>query len=303
MNESIIATIPATVADVESDAPAISWGAVFAGAFVAFAVSIALLTLGSGLGFSSISPWPNTGVSVSTFGVAAAIWLVLVQWLASASGGYIAGRLRTKWTGVHTDEVYFRDTAHGFVAWAVATAAMAALLSSGVTSAISRTAQAAATVTSGAAQGIVQTAIQPGNNVESLGYFTDYLFRPAPGAPAPATGATTPAPDPRIESTRILTFGLTNGEISPTDHDYLVQLVSARTGLSQADAAKRVDEVVGQVKAAADKAKQAADAARKTAATFSYYLFFSFVVGAFIACVGAAIAGRAREHAEARLRP
>jgi hypothetical protein len=302
MNEPSTITL-ATVGE-ESDSPAISWGAVLAGAFVAFAVSIVLFTLGSGLGFSSISPWPNTGVSATTFGAAAAIWLILVQWIAAAFGGYIAGRLRTKWTGVHTDEVYFRDTAHGFVPWAVATAAMAALLSSGIASTASRTAQVAATVASGAAEGATQAASQNGGNAgtEALGYYADYLFRPAPGTP-PAGGAAGPGPDPRAESVRILTVDLASGEVPQADHDYLVQLVAAPTGLSQADAAKRVDDVIGQAKAAADKAKQAADSARKAAATFSYFLFFSLVVGAFIACVGAAIAGHARENAEARLRP
>jgi hypothetical protein len=303
MGDSSVATIAAALGDDESDAPAISWGAVFAGAFVAFAVSITLFTLGSGLGLSSISPWPNSGLSATAFGSAAAAWLILVQWLASGVGGYIAGRLRTKWTGVHTDEVYFRDTAHGFVAWAVGTAAMAALLSLGVGSTVGRTTQAVASVASGAAQGATQGAIQSSGNAgaDSLSYFTDSLFRPAPGAATPAAPAG--APDPRAETGRILAVDFANGGLTPADHDYLVQLVSAHTGLSQADAAKRVDDVVGQVKAAADKARQAADTARKAAATFSYFLFFSLVVGAFIACVGAAIAGRAREHAEARLRP
>jgi hypothetical protein len=100
---------------------AASWPAIFAGAVVAVAVSLVLLALGSGLGFAAISPWPGHGASATTFTVTAAIWLIVTQWLSAALGGYIAGRLRTKWVGTHTHEVFFRDTAHGFVTWSLAT--------------------------------------------------------------------------------------------------------------------------------------------------------------------------------------
>jgi hypothetical protein len=305
MTDQAALTITALEEDEESSVPAVSWGAIFAGAFVGLGVSVALFTLGSGLGFSAISPWPNTGVSGTTFGVSAAVWLILVQWVAAAFAGYIAARLRTKWTGVHTDEVFFRDTAHGFVAWAVGTAAMAALLSVGIASAVGGATQAVAHVAAGAAQGATQATAQAAGNggADQLGYFTDTLFRAPPGAAAPAAPAGGAAgPDPRAESGRILTVDLLRGDIPQADHDYLVQLVAARTGLSQADAQKRVDDVIAQAKAAADKVKQAADAARKAAATFAIFLFFSFLIGAFIASVAAAIGGRAREAAEMRVR-
>ena len=102
---------------------AVSWGAIVAGAAAAAALSLILLILGVGLGLSSVSPWASDGVGATTFGVTTILWLTLTQSLALAMGGYLAGRLRTKWTGVHTDEVYFRDTAHGFLAWAGASMA------------------------------------------------------------------------------------------------------------------------------------------------------------------------------------
>jgi hypothetical protein len=120
----------------ESAVSAVSWAAIIAGAFAIVAVGLILLALGSGLGLSSVSPWPNSGPSATTFGALAAVWLIIVQWVSAALGGYITGRLRTKWVGVHTDEVYFRDTAHGFLAWAVAAVIMAAALSSAATSAV-----------------------------------------------------------------------------------------------------------------------------------------------------------------------
>ncbi len=118
-------------AAVESSVAAVSWPAIFAGAFVAAAVSILLVALGSGLGIAAVAPWPAREPSPTTFAVSTGIWLIVVQWLAAAMGGYVAGRLRTKWVGVHTHEVFFRDTAHGFVTWAVATVFVAAIAIAG----------------------------------------------------------------------------------------------------------------------------------------------------------------------------
>ena len=108
----------------------VSWSAILAGAAAAAALSLILLVLGTGLGLSSMSPWSNQGASASAVGVSTILWLTFTQLAASGMGGYLAGRLRTKWASVHTDEVYFRDTAHGFLAWAVATIVTAAALSS-----------------------------------------------------------------------------------------------------------------------------------------------------------------------------
>ena len=47
--------------------------------------------------------------------------------------------------------------------------------------------------------------------------------------------------------------------------------------------------------AAADKAKQAAEAARKATAKASFYLFFSMLIGAFIASVAGVMGGRQRD--------
>jgi hypothetical protein len=105
----------------EANRSAVSWAAVIAGAVVTAAASLILLALASGLGFTLISPWPGAGISVTTFTVTTAIGLIVVQWLASALGGYLTGRLRTKWVGTHTHEVFFRDTAHGLLMWALAT--------------------------------------------------------------------------------------------------------------------------------------------------------------------------------------
>ena len=132
--------------------PAASWGAIFAGAVVAVATSLILLILGAGLGFAAISPWPGQGVAASTFTVTSAIWLIVTQWISAAMGGYITGRLRHRWLATHTHEVFFRDTAHGLVTWAVATIAVAAVAAGSLTSiagGATRSAAGAATASAG----------------------------------------------------------------------------------------------------------------------------------------------------------
>ena len=103
-----------TVVDVQFSG--VSWPAITAGAVATAALSLLLLAFGAGIGLSSVSPWAGSGVSATTFKVGSGIYLVIVAVMASSIGGYLAARLRTKWTGLHTNEVYFRDTAHGLLA-------------------------------------------------------------------------------------------------------------------------------------------------------------------------------------------
>ena len=107
------------------------WGAIIGGALGAIAVSIILFTAGSGFGISTVEPWSFANQAPETFAIGTGIWLIVMQWLSSGFGGYLAGRLREKWTGARTDEVLFRDTAHGLLAWALATVIVAALFTLG----------------------------------------------------------------------------------------------------------------------------------------------------------------------------
>src|SRR3954469_20926757 len=152
---------------------AVSWGAVIAGAVGAAALSLVLFLLGTGLGLAAVSPWSRDGISGTTAGVSTIVWITVVQLLASALGGYLAGRLRTRWVTVHTDEVFFRDTAHGFLAWAVSTLLMATLLSSAAGTALSSglkaggaVAKSAATL-AGAGAGAAGAAAAGGGNSEN----------------------------------------------------------------------------------------------------------------------------------------
>jgi hypothetical protein len=238
---------------------AVSWGAVIAGATGAAALSLVLFLLGTGLGLAAVSPWANDGISGSTAGVSTIVWVTVVQLLASVLGGYLAGRLRTRWVTVHTDEVFFRDTAHGFLAWAVATLLMATLLSSAIAGAIST-----------------------GFKAAPLGYFVDTLLREAPNHPV------SDGPDRTPEVTRIVTNALASGELSAPDRQYLGELVTANTGLAPAEAEQRVTEIF-------TNAKKAADDARKASAALALWLVVSLFVGAFVASFSATLGGRLRD--------
>jgi hypothetical protein len=282
---------------------AVSWASIAAGAVTASAVSLPLLALGAGLGLSSISPWTDTGLSASTFKVAAGIYLVIVAVMSSAIGGYLAARLRTKWIDVHTNEVFFRDTAHGFIAWAFAVLISAGLLGAATTHLLGGAASMA-----GAAAG--QAATNPAQ------VYVDRLFRreaPAAANPAPANpasapanaasapaGAAAPAPaggtaDARSSAAargEVLRLWTTSyaaaGGLSSSDRTYVAQLVAAQTGMSQADAEKRVDDVVAQ-------AKTAADEARRGAAKLAFWMTAALLFGAFAASLAAVEGGQLRD--------
>jgi hypothetical protein len=269
---------------LEASTSAVSWSAIFVGAVIACAASLILLAVGSALGFASASPWPGSGASVTTFTVMTAIWLIVVQWVASGIGGYLTGRLRTKWVRTHTHEVFFRDTAHGFATWALATLIGTAVLASAVGSVMSAGASAASTIVGGAAESAADAA---SSSVSA--YDVDTLFRSA------RIEESSEAADPRAQTTRILAKSVTSGELPAADRAYLAELIAARTGIPNEEAQKRVDEAVAQIRMAEVKAREAADAARKAAAQASLYTALSLLIGAFIASAAAALGGRQRD--------
>ncbi len=272
----------------ESLASGVSWAAVAAGAFVAAALAVILLALGSGLGLSSISPWANSGASASALGAATIIWLIAMQAIASGMGGYIAGRLRTKWVNVHTDEVFFRDTAHGFLVWAVALVLSASLLASAATSILGSAVQAGATGLSMGAAAAVRSGGRSADT-DTNAYYVDSLFRSDSAQAAGSDAATTP------EIERIFGRGLGPTALSDGDRAYLAKKVAARTGLSTTEAQKRVDDTIAQARLAEAEARRAADVARKAAAHSLLWIFLSLLIGAFCASYAATLGGRQRD--------
>ena len=269
--------LPATGAGLR--VPAVAWGAIIAGGFVAAAFTLLLLALGTGLGLTAVSPWrasPEiTSTRAATF---AGIYMAVTAIMASALGGYITGRFRTAWLDATTDEVFFRDTAHGLLSWAFATVMGAILLTS------------AATILAGAATGGATAAavqrpegsVVPGVAPAIAMPILDRLFRPEYAALTGGTGQRSAgvfaggrdlAVDREVAARLIL-----SGDTS--DRQYLAQMVAARTGVDAAEADRRV--------AAADTSlRMAADTARKVAMQLSLWLVASLLLGALAACLTA----------------
>ena len=265
--------------EIDPTQPGVSWAAIAAGAVAAAALSLLLVAFGAGLGLSAVSPWSDSGVSASTFSIGTGIYLCIVAVMSSAIGGYLAGRMRTKITGLHTNEVFFRDTAHGFLAWAFATLISATALAS-----------ATAYLANGALAGLSGQSAQA---VDPAQIYVDKLFRTS--TPAAHNGATVNADNTAAQnntSAEILRLWRSDfrkdADIPSSDRTYLAQVVAARTGISQADAEKRVDQVVAE-------AKTDADNARRAAAHLSFWLTAALLFGAFSASLAAAEGGALRD--------
>jgi hypothetical protein len=264
---------PAQVADiVEPSVPGVSWAAVLAGAAASCALTLVLLTFGMGMGFSVVSPWGNSGVSATTFKIGTGLYFVVMAMISSSVGGYLAGRLRTKWVGIQSTEVLFRDTAHGFLAWAVASVLGAVLLASPASSLIG-----------GTLSGATQVAANSAQSSPMDGYVDTLLRSDNPSA----QGQQNPS-DARAEMVRLFTTSFRNGDLKPADKTYVVKVVSARTGLSEADAEKRITDVTTLVKADLDSA-------RKAAMQIAMWLTLSLFIGAFSASLAATEGGGLRD--------
>jgi hypothetical protein len=292
---------------MQIQASAVSWGAIGAGATATAALALILLMLGTGLGLSSVSPWAYNGVSATTFGVSTILWLTFTQLVASGMGGYLAGRLRTKWVAVHTDEVYFRDTAHGFLAWAVASLMTAALLTSVIGSIVSGGIQAGGIAAAAAGGSEMAKSNSDGG---PMGYFVDSLFRkdinlavteslPARNGSMLGDPQEPTAAESASEVTRIFMNTISTGPLPEEDIRYVGQMVTQRTGLTQLDAEKRVIDTYTRVQTklrdAETVARNAADKGRKASAYAALWLFISLLIGAFVASFAATYGGQQRD--------
>jgi hypothetical protein len=252
----------------------VSWPSIVAGAVAACAMSLVLLAFGTGLGLSVVSPWSGSGISATSFKITTGLYLIVIAMIASSIGGYLAGRLRAGWNGVHPNEVYFRDTAHGFIAWALASVLSAAVLASPATSLIG-----------GAAAGVSQGAVSATQSSGPMDGYVDTLLR---GDPAAQTPSANPA-ESRSEITRLFVRSFRNGsELKGPDRDYTSKVVAARTGLNQQDAEKRVNDTVMQIKADVD-------ATRKATAALAFWITASLLLGAFCASLAATEGGGLRD--------
>ena len=314
--------LPSGIPDHDMPVSAVSWGAIFAGAAGAASLSLILLMLGVGLGLSSVSPWMSSGMGMKALGVSTIVWIIFTQLTAAALGGYIAGRMRTRWQNVPVDEVHFRDTAHGFLTWSVATLFTAALLTSTISAVLGGTAATTLSALSSPLSNPVKHGVED-LATGGIRYQLDKLFRTtSTGFDASRTvnpnDAAVPMPTP-IRTQRMLDrenklaiaevgriFAHTqskdagaNTELSKDDLTYVTSLVERQTGLSFSDAENRVinSYAFGLAQAAEFEtaAKLIADKTRKSATHASLWLFISLLIGAFIASLSATLGAKHRD--------
>lgn len=321
--DGVISTQP------ENDS-AVAWCAVFAGAVASAALSLILLLLGTGFGLTLVSPWSSEGISSTSFGVSSIVGITLISLVASAIGGYIAGRMRTRWINTPNDEVYFRDTAHGFLSWAVATLGTAALLTSVISGIMGSGIKTSGAIAGGAA-GIAASGVSAAlmtdksDSNTTLTYMLDDLLRKQPDAAATHSrqqplamensvdGSLTSEPvqqisnntpamhkdSPKAELMRIFVYAIATDSLPQQDVKYAGQLVAQETGIDQPTAEKRVTDNFTLLRQKLDEAETAAlaaaDKARELSAYASLWLFISLLSGAFIASLMAVYGGRQRD--------
>jgi hypothetical protein len=267
--------------------PYVDWGAIIAGAILASAVAFVLLTFGSATGLTLTSPFKGEGLPGTALAVAIAIWVLVVQIFSFIAGGYLAGRLRRRIPDATESEAELRDAWHGLLVWALGTL-IGAYLAASALSGVARGGAEAARV-AGSSAVASSTPGAPGavaNASDPLGYVADQLLRSD-------TYAVTADPEAsRAEVVRILAAGAVSGEVPADDKAYIAQLVAARTGLSQSDAEKRVNEVIAKADAAV---RTAAEKARRTGVLLAFLTAASLLAAAAAAWWAARSGGRHRD--------
>jgi hypothetical protein len=289
---------------VATDMPSgryVEWGPIIVGTLGALAMMIVLMTFGGALGLSVTSAQPYAGLSAKGLAVLAGTYIALVHVASFATGGYLAGRMRTPWVTNDTVERNFRDGGHGFGVWALGVVVGAALALSGVSGVVKAVTGATTAVASAGTAGAAANPQTPAalQQISMLptDYAVDRLLAPGPagGAPPAAGLATASRADLAAPIARAFSANLNNPQLDARDRVWLASLVGQRTGLPQAEAEKRVDEAFTELKAAEQKARDAADKARKATLIAGFLAAATMAIGAAAACAGAALGARHRD--------
>jgi hypothetical protein len=245
----------------------ISWSPIIVGALTAAAVSSILIAFGTavGLGVSSASPtWRDASVALWLL---SGIFLILQALVSFCCGGYLAGRMRSPHGPMTADEVERRDGWHGVASWALAVV-LGAFIATAFTMAADR-----------------QTALTaPASTSEpsALSYEIDHLFRAGRRLP---NAELEPI---RAEAGRILLTSSSHSGVTTDDRSYLVQVVTAVTGLTGPDAERRVDTTIAN-------AKKAIARTRASTVILAFSAATSLLLGAIAAWAGAEAGGRYRD--------
>jgi len=282
----------------------VEWGAIVAGAVTAAAISFVLLTFGSAIGLSAVSPWPNSGIPWWLLAIIGALWFLIVQTGSYALGGYFAGRMRAPVSTIASDERQFRDGAHGFFVWALGVTISAIVVGITAGGVVKTGTDAASNLAAGAAQMAPAAMNTPA--LDPMGYAVDRLHRSAPVANRAAGTASADATnragsgagtneDARKEVGRIFAGALSQNALAPDDRAYLSTLAASRTGLAEADAQKQVDQAFALAQQAQTASRAAADKARKASAIGGFLIAASLLVAAAAAAAGGGLGGRHRD--------
>ena len=278
VEETIVST-----ADTNDGRSYMDWPAIFAGAALAAAISLVLLTFGSALGLSMTSAREGQSASLFWIAVIGGLWILWVQISASMTGGYLAGRMRRRHGDASEYESDIRDGAHGLVVWAVATLVAATLTYSG--------AMGTATVAGNAASATV-SALGTAAGAAASGptdLLVDRTLRGAPGA------------DPINESTRaevnriLISAATTEGGLTAEDRQYLVAVAADRAGITPEEAEARIDQVMAQAQQLENDARAVADQARRAAMIAAFLLAASLLIGGATAYYGGTLGGNHRD--------
>jgi len=283
MSDVIVATPGATTSD---DKSYMDWPAIFAGTVLAAAFSLVLLTFGSAVGLSLTSAYEGSGISLTMFAIAAALWLIWVQVSGFMAGGYLTGRMRRRNYDATEEESDVRDGAHGLAVWGLGVLIGAFIAFSGVTAAISTATTAASNVASGAAAAAVGSADDIADQGSAI---VDRLLRSG------STNTEASPADQRAEVSRILLSAATEGTLAPDDRQYLIDVVAARAGIPPEEAGQRVDQIYAQAQEMEAEARAAADRARKISVLAAFAAAASLLIGAVGAYYGAVMGGNHRD--------
>jgi hypothetical protein len=280
-----------TVAVVETGAERdsasyVDWPAIFGGVLLASAISVLLLSFGSAIGLSFVGFEAREGAPAWLIAIGAALWLLWVQVSSFMAGGYLTGRLRRRHFDSTEEESDMRDGAHGVLVWAGG-AILGTVLTLGGLGAAATT---AGNVVGGVAAGAGAAGAAVAEAVDPNAYFVDQLFRNAQAGPDVNVELA------RDEATRIFAQAANTGTVPDADNTYLAQLVAANTGLTEEEAATRVEQVAQGIAQAREQALEAARVARNTAIIGAFLIAASLLVSAIGAFWAAQKGGNHRDN-------
>lgn len=265
--------------------PRVSWGAIMAGAVIAVMIGLMLNILGTAIGVTAVDAVEGGTPDASTFGIGAAVWLLLATLIGLGVGAYAAARLSG--TADKTDAAL-----HGVGVWAIGFLLSAVLVGNLIGSAASSAFTTASSLVGGAAQtagSAVSAAADQVNPQAAL----DRARASLSGSSDPARMTTEQR---GAEITSILANGVSSGGLSDSQRQRLAALVSAEAGIPQQEAARRVQayeaEAQRLAREASERAARAAEAAATGAATAAYAAFGTLLLGAIVSILAARAGAR-----------